>query len=100
MEVFLGELFGGVAGGVDDANWVVLVENRDGQGAGPAGVGTGLGEATGTGHHEGGLGGAENELYGASVGGRERERSVYYPRGRQRYGGEVSGAYEADPIRF
>jgi hypothetical protein len=72
VEVFLGELFGGGAGGVDDANWIVAVENRDGQGTGPAGVCAGLREASWAGHHECGLGGAENELYGASVGGRKR----------------------------
>ena len=76
MEVFLGELFGGVAGGVDDAHRVIPVEDWDGQGAGPAGVGAGLGEASGAGHYEGGLGGAENELYGALVDGSERMRSV------------------------
>jgi hypothetical protein len=73
VEVFLGELFGGVAGGVDDAHRVIPVEDWDGQGAGPAGVGAGLRKASGAGYYEGGLGGAENELYGASVGGRERE---------------------------
>ncbi len=74
MKVFLGELFGRVAGGVDDAHRPMIParEDRDSQGARPAGVSTSLREAVRACHNEGGLGGAEHELYGASVGGGER----------------------------
>src|SRR5215210_4695657 len=76
VEVLVGKLFGGVAGGIDEAYRVFSVENRDSQRAGPAGIGAGLREASGTGHQEGGLGGAEPEFYGACVGARERARRV------------------------
>ena len=71
MEVLFGELFGRVAGSIDEAYRVFSVENRDSQRAVPAGIGAGLREASGTGQHEGGLGGTEHEFYGAFVGARE-----------------------------
>ncbi len=74
MEVFLGELLGGVAGGIDYAYGAFPVEGWDGQGVHPAGAGACLGKAPGPCSHDGGLGGAEHETYGALVGGRERLR--------------------------
>ena len=72
MKFFFGELFGGVAGGIDDPYRMVSTEDRDGQGVRPAGIGASLREAPGAGNQEGGLEGTEHELYGAFVGGRER----------------------------
>src|SRR5918998_718769 len=101
VKVFFGELFGGVAGSVEDAYQAGTVEDRHGQGIRPAGVGAGLREASGTGHHEGRLGGAEHKLYGAFVSRRERaRRRGGYPRARLRDEGEVLGPYEADPVRL
>ena len=74
MKVFLGELFGRVAGGVDDAHRPMIParEDRDGQGARPAGGGTSLREAVRACHNEGGLEGGEQKPHGASLGSGER----------------------------
>ena len=100
MEVILGELFGRVAGGVDDTHRTPLSRDRDDQGARPASVGAGLRETMGAGYHESGLGSAEHELYGASAGGGERAWHVGDPDGRLCDEGEVYGSHEADPILF
>ena len=71
VKVFLGELLGRIAGSVDDSHWVVTVEDRDGKGARPAGVGAGLREAPRPGHDEGGLEGTQHELYSAFVSSRK-----------------------------
>ena len=47
VEVFVGKRFCGVAGCVDDADGVGVVEDRDGEGVRPAGVRAGLGKACG-----------------------------------------------------
>ncbi len=101
MEVQLGELLGGEAGGVEDADGLVAVEDGDGQGASPAGVGASLGEPSGTGYHEGRLAGAEDHLYRAAVGYGERAggRSRDTAGARDDVQG-IGGAHEAYPVRL
>ena len=60
VEVFVGKRFCGVAGCVDDADRVGVVEDRDSEGVLPAGVRTCLGKPAGAGDGKGRLGCVED----------------------------------------
>jgi hypothetical protein len=61
VEIFVGKRFCGVAGCVDDADGLGVVEDRDGEGILPAGVRACLGEPAGAGDGKGRLGCIEDE---------------------------------------
>lgn len=61
VEVFVGKRFCGVAGCVDDADGMGVVEDRDGEGVLPAGVRACLWEPAGAGDGKGWLGCIEDE---------------------------------------
>ena len=52
MKIFFDEVFSEVPGSVDNAYRLVSVEDRNYQGAAPAGIGAGLWEPPRTCHHE------------------------------------------------
>ena len=67
IEVFFGKGLGRFTGGVDHAQGVVVAYDRDRQGVVPAGVRAGLGQTSGAGHGQCGVGGLYDQVYDAPV---------------------------------
>lgn len=94
MEVFVGKGLDRVAGSVDDADGLPALEDGDGEGVCPAGVGAGLGEAPGTGNREGWLGGFDDELDHVAVRRCECAGLLLPERG------QFGDCDQADPVRL
>src|SRR5215207_9556679 len=94
VEVFFGEGFGRCSGCVDDAQGVIVVDDRDCQGVSPAGVRTGRRQASGAGTGQGGGGGLDDQVYHAPVRSREIPGRMFSERR------EIRDPDQGNPVGF